>query len=590
MEITLLLIIIAGAIVLFVSDLLPIDLVAGIIVVALLFTNLITLDEAFSGISNPATVVIAAMFVLSYGLIKTRVVNHIGNWIIRVTRGRTGPVLAIFLTVVALLSSFINNTAAVAIFLPLAVQFAGEFRFSPSKILIPLSYASIFGGTLTLIGTSTNIIVATIAGEHGVTGIGMFEFTKLGFVFFLVGLGYLLIFARRSLPSRSSTASLTRKYHLSRYLTELQIPDSSPLVDATPLDRQLGTTYDINILGIIRDNRKILSDIRITRLRAGDTLLVRGPFDSIIRMKEREKLLFITDRKVSDETLALGHNILTEVIVAPNNRFIGRTLRDIGFRERYGCFVLAVRKHGETLRDMLVNLPLDATDTLLVYGPRQRIDTLKEDQNFLVLQDVNVNVLPGKQWMVALGIILAVVLLAAFHILPIVVAALLGCIALVLTDILTVQEVYKSVDWSIIFLLAGVFPLGHALENTGLASQLGTGIVHLLSGYGPVVLLSGLYLVTSLLTEMMSNNSTAVLMTPIALAVAQVMSVSPLPLLMAVAFAASASFMTPVGYQTNAMVYGPGGYKYQDYIRFGAPLQFLFWIIATVCIPLIWPF
>ncbi|MBS1271152.1 MAG: Sodium-dependent dicarboxylate transporter SdcS [Candidatus Marinimicrobia bacterium] len=590
MDILILVIIIVGAIILFVSEIFPIDLVAGLILGSLLLTNLISMDQALSGISNPATVTIAAMFVLSFGLSKTGAINYLGNRIIHYTDGNVARIFVIFLMVASLISGFINNTAAVAVFLPMALQFANEFRLSPSKILIPLSYASIFGGTMTLIGTSTNIIVSNIAAEHGIHALGMFEFTKLGFVFVIVGMSYLVLFARKNLPVRSILSSLTQKYHMTRYLTELQIPEDSPLVGQTPLDKQISNRYDLNILGIIRGKRKILIDIRITKLRPDDILLVRGPIDHIMRLKEREKLLMLTDTKLNDEELSIGDNTLTEVLVSPNSRLIGSTLKEIDFRRRYGCFVLALRKHGETLRNKISNTPLSATDTLLIYGSKRRIDALKDDQNFVVLEEVDIKLQRGHKWIYAIGIILAVVLLAAFNVMAIVKAAILGVLTLVLTRTITMQEAYKAVDWSVIFLLAGVIPLGRALENTGLAQIIGDYIASLGGPYGPVAVLAGLYIATNVLTETMSNNSTAIIMAPIAITTANALGVSPIPLLMAVTFAASASFMTPVGYQTNAMVYGPGGYKYTDYLKFGSPLNILFLAISTLLIPVIWPF
>lgn len=590
MDIFILILIIVGAIILFVTEIFPIDLVAGIILGSLLLTNLVSLDEALSGISNPATVTIAAMFVLSFGLSKTGAINYLGNRIIHYTDGNVGRIFVLFLVVVSVISGFINNTAAVAIFLPMALQFANEFRFSPSKILIPLSYASIFGGTMTLIGTSTNIIVSNIAAEHGLGALGMFEFTKLGLIFLVVGLTYLFLFARNKLPVRSILSSLTQKYHMTRYLTELQIPEDSPLVGKTPLEKQISAKYDLNILGIVRGKRKILIDIRITKLRPDDILLVRGPIDRIMRLKEREKLLMLTDTKLNDEELSIGDNTLTEVLVSPNSRLIGSTLKEIDFRRRYGCFVLAIRKHGETLRNKISNTPMNASDTLLIYGSKRRIDALKDDQNFVVLQEVDIKLQRGQKWMIAIATILGVALLAALNVMPILKSAILGVLVLVLTRTITMQEAYKAVDWSVIFLLAGVIPLGRALENTGLAQMIGDFVAQLGGPYGPVAVLAGIYLTTNILTETMSNNSTAIIMAPIAITTAQALSVSPLPFLMAVTYAASASFMTPVGYQTNTMVYGPGGYKYTDYLKFGFPLNLMFLIIATLVIPIIWPF
>jgi di/tricarboxylate transporter len=590
LDLIILVIIIISAIILFISEIFPIDLVAGLILGALILTNLITIDEALSGISNPATVTIASMFVLSYGLSKTGAISFLGERIIHLADGQVSKIFVVFLVAVALLSSSINNTAAVAIFLPLALQFSHEFHFSPSKILIPLSYASIFGGTMTMIGTSTNIIVANIALDHGISRLGIFEFGKLGFIFVLAGLAYLFAFSRKRLPVRSILSSLTQKYHMTRYLTELKVPDYSPMVGHTPLEKQISAKYDLNILGIIRDKQKITIDIRITKLRPGDILLVRGPIQRIMSLKDREKLLLLTDTKLNDEELSIGDNILTEALISPNSRLIGTTLKEIDFRRRYGCFVLAIRKSGEIYRNKISNIPLNAADTLLIYGSESRIDALKDDQNFVVLEKVDIKLQRGNKWIIAIATIAGVVLLAALNVMPIVKSAILGSLVLVLTRTITMQEAYKAVDWSVIFLLGGVIPLGFAMENTGLAQMIGDFVARTGQPYGPVAVLGGMYLATNLLTETMSNNSTAIIMAPIAITTADALGLSPLPFLMAVTFAASASFMTPVGYQTNTMVYGPGGYRYTDYLKFGAPLNLLFLVIATLLIPLIWPF
>jgi len=586
MDILILVIIIVGAIALFISEIFPIDLVAGLVLGALVLTELVSIEESLMGISNPATITIAAMFVLSFGLQKTGAINYLGDRIIHYSDGNVTLIFVIFLIVTAVLSSTINNTATVAIFLPMALQ----FHFSPSKILIPLSYASIFGGTMTLIGTSTNILVSNISAEHGLGSIPMFEFAKLGAIFVVVGLVYLIFYARHQLPVRSIVSSLTQKYHMTRYLTELQIPEDSPMVGKTPLDKQISSRYDLNILGIIRNHRKILIDIRITQLEVGDILLVRGPIDRIMRLKEREKLLLLTDTKLNDEELSIGDNTLTEVLVSPNSRLIGSTLKEIDFRRRYGCFVLAIRKSGEILRNKISNIPLNATDTLLIYGSRRRIDALKDDQNFVVLEEVGIKLQRGKKWIIAVATILGVILLAAFNVMPIIKSAILGSLVLVTTRTITMQEAYKAVDWSVIILLAGLIPLGQAMENTGLAQLIGDNVARIGGPFGPMAVLAGMYLATNLLTETMSNNSTAIIMAPLAITTAQALGVSPIPFLMAVTFAASASFMTPVGYQTNAMVYGPGGYRYTDYLRFGSPLNLTFFLIAVFLIPKIWAF
>ncbi len=590
MDIILLLVILTGAVFLFVSETLPIDLTAGLLLGTLLISGILTTEEALSGLSNPATVTIGAMFILSHGLTKTGAIRYLGDQLINFTQGKTEIAFLLFLTVSASVSSFINNTAAVAIFLPLGIQLSKQFNLSPSKILIPLSYASIFGGTMTLIGTSTNILVSNISFEHGYGRFGMFEFLKLGAIFMLAGMVYLLFFSRKFLPVRDSGDDLTSKYDISNYLTELRVPEHSLLIGKTALEKKIGSHYDLNILGIIRNKKKILMDIRVTAIQAGDILIVKGHLDQIIQLKEKEKLLLLTEAKLADEELSGEDSTLTEVLISPNSNLIGQTLKEVEFSRRYGAFVLALRTHGETLRDKLSNIPMNSADTLLVYGSKSQLEMLRNDQDFILLNNIDYRLSKNRKWIIVVGTIIAVVLLAALEVMPILVSAFIGCLTLILANIMTLQEAYESVDWSVIILLAGVIPLGIAMEKTGLAEIIGKSAAAFGAPMGPVFVLAIIYIVTSLLTEIMSNNSTAILMAPVAIATAQALTVSPIPFLMAVAFAGSASFMTPVGYQTNTMVYGPGGYRYGDFFRFGTPLQIIFTILAIVFIPLFWPF
>jgi len=590
MDILLLSIIIVVALALFATEVLPIDVVALIVLATLFLTGLVNAEQALAGFSNTATVTIAAMFILSYGLEKTGAIRYAGERIIQWSRGNAVILFLLFLPMVSIISAFINNTAAVAIFLPLALKFSKEFQFSPSRILMPLSFAAIFGGTMTVIGTSTNILVSAIAQEHGLGSFWMFELLPLGAIFLVAGLAYIFVFNRLLLPVRSSQRSLTGKYHLTRYLTELQVSENSTLNNTTIFLSGVLESYDVYYLAILRGKQKILIDIKRTLIQAGDILLVRGTFEEILRLKEREKMLLLTDVKLNDEELSVGDNVLTEVLIPPTSSLVESTLRDVNFRDKYGCFVLAIRHHGETERQKIANLPLRPSDTLLIYGSKRRVTALDDGKNFIVLKEVDIALPHGKRWMIAVGTILAVIILAAFNIVSILQAAIVGSLVLVLSRTITMPEAYRSVDWSVIMLLAGVIPIGAAMENTGLARMLGESVATYGGPFGPTMVVALFYLVTSVLTELMSNNSAAIVLAPIAISTAQSLGISPMPLLMAVTFAASASFMTPVGYQTNAMVYGPGGYKYTDYFRFGAPLNLLFLIIATIFIPVIWPF
>jgi di/tricarboxylate transporter len=589
-ELLILLAIILGAVILFVTELIPIDLTAGLLLASILLTNIVSTEEALSGVSNPATITIGAMFILSYGLTKTGAVRYLGDQLVHVAKGNDKLAFILFLLLGAVISSLINNTAAVAIFLPLGIQLSREFQISPSKLLMPLSYASIFGGTMTLIGTSTNILVSNISYEHGFGRLQMFEFTKLGILFMITGMLYLIFLAKKMLPARIASHNLTQKYDLSNYLTELRVPEDSHLIGSTAVEKEIGSKYDLNILGIIRGKKKILIDIRITPIKAGDILILRGQFEKIVELKEKEKLLLLTEAKLQEDELNQGESTLTEILITPNSNLIGRTLKELDFRRKYGTFVLAIKTHGETVREKLSNIPLHAADSLLVFGSSRQIDTMRNDSSFILLNNVDFHLTRNRSWLTAVLVIVAVVLLAALEIMPIIVSALLGCLVLVLSKTITLQEAYEAVDWSVIILLAGVIPLGIAMEKTGLAAIIGQGVATFGAPLGPLFVLAGIYLATSILTEIMSNNSTAILMAPIAIATAEALAVSPMPFLMCVAYAGSASFMTPVGYQTNTMVYGPGGYRYGDFFRFGGPLQLVFMIIAVLLIPIFWPF
>ncbi len=573
----------------FAFEWLPIDVVALSCLGLLLVFDLVSPEQAISGFSNPAVITVMMMFILSDGLVHSGVVTRLGYRIHQISAGSHWRASVLLLGLTGVLSAFMNNTAAVSIFMPVAIHLAKHHRFSPSKILLPLSYASIFGGTCTLIGTSTNLLVSALAVEHGLPALGVFEFFLLGSLLFAVGMAYNLLVAMRFLPSRTILSSLTRKYHLSAFLTELRVPEGSKLAGRTVLDEQVSDRFRLNVLEILRGEEKIAVDLRHTRLQPGDVLLLRGAMDDILTFKEEYGLLLLTDVKLTDSDLSDDKNILAEIQLSPLSSLVGQTLKEIDFRKRYGSFVLALNRTGEMIRDKLAFIPLRRWDTLLVFGPRARVESLDELDDFLPLQEHEVRLHLPQSWWVSAAIIPLVMVLAALGVMSILKAAILGAVALLVTGNLSVERAYKAVNWTVIFLLAAVLPLGIAMENTGLAAAIGEGMSRLGAALGPLAVLSAVILVTSLLTEVISNNAAAVVMVPIALSAAQVLGVDSKPFLMAVAFAASASFLTPMGYQTNAMVYGPGGYRFMDYIKVGAPLKVVFWLIATFAIPILWP-
>ncbi len=589
LEIALLLGILAFTLASFVREWLPLDATALVSLGLLLVFGLVTPEQAIAGFSNPAVVTVLMMFILSEGLVQSGLMRRIGYRIARWARRSSWRAAAILLSLGGFISAFINNTAAVSIFIPVGTNLAEHYRISPSKLLMPLSYAAIVGGTCTLIGTSTNLIVAALAVAHGEEPFSFFEFAWLGLVLFAVGLAYALLVAMRWLPDRRDAESLTRQYEMGPYLTEIKIPEGSNLVGRTALSEQISDRYRINVIEILRGKKKIATDIRNTPLEAGDTLIVRGAVEDLLAFKEHWGLHLLSDTKLDDADLSDENNILAELQLSPTSHLVGETLNRIGFRKRYGSFVLALNRTGEVLRDKIAWVPLKPWDTLLVFGPRQRVEGLQGLEDFIPLKELAMRLHLTKRWWVGAATVPTVVLLAATGVMSIVEAALLGVVFLIASRALRIQQAYAAVDWTVIFLLVAILPLGVAMEETGLAAILGEGLVSLGAPLGPWVVLSVVILVTSLLTAFITNNSAAVLMVPIALSVAGELGVDAKPFLMGVAFAASLSFATPTGYQTNTMVLGPGGYRFMDYVKVGTPLTILLWILTSLLIPIIWP-
>ncbi|HLL74360.1 MAG TPA: SLC13 family permease [Pyrinomonadaceae bacterium] len=579
----------AAAVVLFATEWLPVDLVALVVMSALLVSGIVTPAEGVAGFGNPATVTVGAMFVISAGLFRTGAVNFAGAALARLGRRSLWLALLAVMLGVGFISAFINNTAAVAIFLPIMLGLAEALRVSPSKLLMPLSFASMFGGVCTLIGTSTNIIVSAVAEKHGQPPFGMFEFLPLGLAVFACGIVYMLVAGVRLIPSRRTSDDLTQSFRMDEYLTDIVLlPESvsvgKPLGNS-PLVREL----NIAVLEISRDGRRMAVPDPETVLEAGDVLRVRADVREIGALQGRVGVRLKPGMKWREEDLESAEAALVEAVVSPNSVLEGRTLEDLKFRGTFGATVLAIRHHGEFLRGNLGNTPLRAGDALLTEVRRDRLDQLKQNRAFVIVSEVELPEFRRRKIIPALVIVAGVVLAASLGLAPIVVSAVAGASLLILTRCITLEEAYAAVEWRIIFLLAGVLTLGTALEKTGGARLLSSALISTVGDWGPVALVATFYLITTLFTETMSNNATAALLAPVAIVTAESLGVSPRPLLMAVTFAASASFMTPVGYQTNALIYGPGQYKFTDFMRVGGPLNLLLWLLCSLLIPVFWP-
>jgi di/tricarboxylate transporter len=580
------------ALVAFVAEWLPVDLTALCVAIVLILLGLVTPEEGIAGFSNSATVTVMAMFVLSAGITRTGVIQVIRDRLI--VWGGKNPHQQVFVlgALVGPISAFINNTAVVAIFLPIVEDWCKKQKISPSKLLIPLSYATVLAGMITVVGTSTNILASGISAKLGYGEFSLFQFTALGVVTFLAGLIYLTIFAPKLLPDRKSSTGefLEDDYGSKVYLSEVIISPRSNLIGQTLSQSGLQRKFNFDVLELIRNKVHLSQPLADKVLNAGDILIVHSSREELLKIKDERGLEIFADVKFQKEdiesTITTGEEKLAEVLILSNSRLIGTTLKDLKFRQRYNATVLAIRRGSELLQGRLGKIPLKFGDLLLVQGPKQSFIGLQTTRELLVLEEKEIESLRQDKGIIALMITLLVIIIAAFDIQPILVTSLVGVVLMVITGCLKPGEVYGSIRWDIIFLLAGLIPLGTAMDNSGTTKWLADNLVAIggnLSGFWILVFF---YLITSVLTEILSNNAAVVLMIPVAVEVAKTLGLNPLAFMYAVTFAASNSYLTPIGYQTNTMVYAPGGYKFLDFTRLGAPLNLILTILTPVLIVL----
>ncbi|NUQ38860.1 MAG: SLC13 family permease [Caldilineales bacterium] len=577
------------AVILFASERWRVDFIALGVMIALMVSGIITPAEGVAGFVNPATITIAAMLVLSAGLQHTGALNELAERIVQTAGHSETRLLITLMLTVALISAFVLNTAVVAVFIPLVLKIGDDLHISPSRLLMPLSFASMLGGTLTLIGTSTNLLVAGIAQKAGVYTFRMLDFTPLGIIVLLAGLAYILLIGRRLIPARQGEGNLLDKYGVREYLSEVVVLPESPLVGKRLVESDLGARFDITVLDILREGRTIHLPGSSRHFRPGDVILVRAPLQQLLAVQESEGLAISPLRKLAPELLEKRESVaLAEVVVAPHSSLVGHSFKEVNFRQRFGAVAVGIQRRGQPVFGKLGHESLMAGDMLLLLGRPEAMVALRQSPDFLLLLDVP---LPARRrqasW--AVGVMAAVVLATFFDLLPVMVSALAGAFALVLFGVIDLDEAYAALDKRVLVMLGGILSLEAAMEHSGLAQWLANHVVDLLGPSHPWLLVAAFYFMAMMLTEAMSNQATAVVLAPLAISTAQALGASPVPFLMAVTFAASASFMTPVGYQTNTMVYGVGGYRFLDFTRVGAPLNLLLWILSSLFIPIIWP-
>ncbi|EAQ80709.1 SLC13 family permease [Blastopirellula marina] len=554
----------------------------------LALTGVITPADAFDGFSNAGMLTVAFLFVVAAGLRETGVLDFVGQRLLNGAQSERS-VLTRLAAIVIPASAFLNNTPIVAMFLPITLDWCRRRSVAPSKLLIPLSFLAILGGTCTLIGTSTNLVVHGLMIKAGMPGMGLFEIGMVGLPYAVVGVIYLLTIGRRLLPQRVETME---QFGESRreYLVEMQVPAESRLAGKTIEAAGLRHLPGLFLIEIDRGGDIVSPVDPQEKLRAGDQLVFTGIVSSVVQLQQIDGLAPV-DKAADLSARELTKRQMCEVVVSANSRLVGRSIRDADFRAAYGAAVLAVHRAGRRIERKVGDIVLQPGDTLLLQTPSHFARAHRNDPAFYLVSDV-------QQWRplrrhrawIALPLFVALIVVMTTGWISTNVAAALVAAAMVYAGCISAGEARRSIEWQVLITIAAAFGIGVAMEKSGAAMAIAETLVSATEGAGPIVALAAVYITVSILTELITNNAVAVLMFPVCLKIAELSDVSPRPFLMALALAASASFMTPIGYQTNMLVYGPGGYRFGDFLKVGAPLNILLGVIAVILIPWIWPF
>ena len=588
-EIALTLAIIVAALVLFATEKLRVDLVALLVLLAVGLLRLIDPGDVFDGFSNSAVITVWAVYIVSGGLFKTGVADTLGRTIHRLSGDKEPRLIATIMVTCGVISAFMNNVGATAMLMPALIGISRRTKIPVSKLLIPLSFSSLLGGAMTLIGTPANILAMGILAERGLPTIGFFGFTPMGLVLLTTGVLYMALVGRHLLPVREGAQGRQDVYRLREYVTEVRVSTTSPLAGKTLLDSGLGRDYDLTVLGLERDGECLDRIGRDTLIQKDDLLTVEGSPDALMGAREALGIASEDKQRLDLERLEPGNVQLIEATLAPNTGLVGRTLRGVRFRDRYGFTALAIWRHGQAITQKLRDVPLHFGDALLLQGPRHRVRELQEGKDFLVLEPLEVEQLRRNKAPIAIAALMLAILLVVFADFYISLAMVIAAVIMVLTGCLSIEEAHESIDWRTVFLVAGMLPLGMAMEATGAAQYLADNMVEALGDYGATALLAGVYLLAALITQAMSNAAAIVLIVPIAVNTALALGANHLTFTMAVVIGAATSFLSPVGHKANVLVFGPGGYRFFDYARVGALLTVALLIVSMIFLPLFWP-
>lgn len=599
--ITLILLLVAVA--LFATEKIPVDVVGIMLVIALVMTNVLTVQEGLSGFGDNVIIIIGGLFVLTGGLVKTGIVDLIGRRLYRYAGNNEFLLTTLIMVVAAVAASVLKNTTTTAMFVPVVLGLANRAKIAPSKLLMPLAFGAILGGSCTLIGTSTNLAVSSALQRYQadptlsryyeqLQPYSMFELTTVGVIIFAVGLLYMLLFGIRLLPNRGGEESLTEQYHIREYISEVLVLPESNLVGKTLGEANINLELDLTVLGIIRSSEQRIAPRSDARIESGDSLIVAGKLANILNVKSEAGLEIRADFKLKDQDLESGDVELMEIMVMRDSSLIGQTLKTADFRRNYKLTVLAVNRHGETFLEKISNLKLRFGDVLLVQGERLSIEPFVSDGEILLLEDVSTKSLrtAKRGWAVAaFGLFIALSLskiVTGFEV-PLAIAVLLGVLLLLATQTVRYTELYSLIDFRLLVLIACMMSFGIAMEKTGTDKYLANLIVEYFQQYGATAVLAGFFVLTVVLTQPMSNQAAALVVLPVAIKTAAALGLNPRTFAIAVTYAASFSFITPLE-PACVLVYTPGRYRFMDFVKIGTILTVVVFIVAIVLVPVFW--
>ena len=591
MDIWIVSIILVGTLVLFITEKIPVALTAIGVMVALVVCRVLEPQESVAGLAHPAVVTIGAMFLISKGLVRTGSVEYIARRIIRLSRGNPGLATISILSVVAVASAFINNTPIVILFIPVVMTMCCEFNLSPSRFLIPVSYASILAGTCTLIGTSTNIIVSDLSAQHGIEPISFFELSIVGIPIAIVGILFLFAAAPKLMPALANPVCQIQDSENRKYLAELKIPRGSRFLGKEPVALFREKYPDVLVLELVRYSHIFHPSRDSVSIAADDILLVKGSVNDLVGIINQEDVYLPSSEKGLSFGVAKNESLVVEIIITSQSSMLGQRLIETRLMKDPDIHVIAIKRSNLHFTEKQVrDVKLRNGDMILVWSFSDKLAEMRAEKDYLIVEDVYDEIIHKRKTWIATSIFMGMVVFAAFGWADIMICALAAAFLMVFTGCLQMRDAYRSLQGNILLLIAGTIALGAAMEKTGASQLYAEFFVSMFSGFSPGFILGGMILLTSISTQILSNNATAVLMVPIAVSTAIGIGADPKPFIIGICFGASACFATPIGYQTNLLVYTPGGYRFSDYLKLGIPLNLLVLILATLLIPVFWHF